>query len=676
LAATENDPGLLMRYLIGALRHAGLEVGECAAVMVRVPGASAFACMRSVLNDLAGLPQRPTLVLDDYHVITAAVCHELIGLLVDHGDRLLRVIFCTQADPPLALGSLRAAGQLSELRADDLRFSSDEAAQLLLSGSDALKLHRDSVATLTAQTEGWPAGLYLAALWLRGRGNQQADAQRFGGDNRHVVDYLSEAVLARLDDATREFLLKTSIVDRLCTSLCEAIIQRPAGGVLEQVERSNLFVVALDDNRRWYRYHYLFGRMLRSELTRQCPDQVAVLHRRASAWYRRSGLITEAIEHARQAGDCDMVAQLICEHWLQIARRGQLETLRGWLAGFDREQLARHPELGVVGGMMTGLTGGSELEFRGWLDVAEQGLRRADGDGAVFAGTTSLRAGVNMLRCTFDHRDIAAATIAAAHAAQMETDAHGELRVAALANLGFLLYLCGDPSGARDAVSEALRDPQAQLRPYGYISALTTAALIAIDDGDITNAASTARRALTYAATVGLSDNLVCGLVHVALGRTLMATHQLQAADTQMRTAIALLRGGVTPSRHVYALLWAATLARARGDLGAAVRLTDEAEDLLSAFEDPGTLSGLLSDTRHATAQARQRRRDPDSGALTDAELAVLRLLRGADSRRAIAQALSISMNTVKTHSSAIYRKLNVSCRQDAVSRAVELGLI
>jgi len=156
LAATENDPGLLMRYLIGALRHAGLQVGERAAVMVRVAGASPFACMRSLLNDLAGLPERATLVLDDYHVITEVVCHELIGLLVDHGDRVLRVIFCTRADPPLALGSLRAGGQLSEIGADDLRFSLDEAAQLLLRASDGLKLDRESVATLTARTEGWP----------------------------------------------------------------------------------------------------------------------------------------------------------------------------------------------------------------------------------------------------------------------------------------------------------------------------------------------------------------------------------------------------------------------------------------------------------------------------------------------------------------------------------------
>ena len=326
--------------------------------------------------------------------------------------------------------------------------------------------------------------------------------------------------------------------------------------------------------------------------------------------------------------------------------------------------------------MVTGLSGGSELEFRGWLDVAEQGLRDADGDGAVFAGTTSLLAGVNMLRCTFDHRDIAAATVAAAELARMEAQADGEFRVAALANLGFLLYLCGDRSGAGDAVSKALRDPQAQLRPYGYISALTTAALIAIDDGDITNAESTARRALTYAAAVGLSDNMVCGLAHVVLGRTLMATRQLQAADTQMRTAIKLMRGGVTPSRHVYALLWAAKLARARGDLSATRRLIGEAEDLLSAFEDAGTLSGLLRDVRDATSRARQRRHDPDPGALTEAELAVLRLMRGPDSQRAIAQALSVSMNTVKTHRASIYRKLDVSCRQQAVARAVEHGLI
>jgi LuxR family maltose regulon positive regulatory protein len=155
-----------------------------------------------------------------------------------------------------------------------------------------------------------------------------------------------------------------------------------------------------------------------------------------------------------------------------------------------------------------------------------------------------------------------------------------------------------------------------------------------------------------------------------------MATGQIEAADTQMHTAMALLRGGVTPSRHVYALLWAAKLTHARGDLSAAIRLTEEAEDLLSAFEDAGTLSDLLSDARHAISRARQRHRAPDASALTGAELAVLRLLRGPDSQRAIAQALSVSMNTVKTHRASIYRKLDVGRRQDAVARAVEHGLI
>jgi LuxR family maltose regulon positive regulatory protein len=210
---------------------------------------------------------------------------------------------------------------------------------------------------------------------------------------------------------------------------------------------------------------------------------------------------------------------------------------------------------------------------------------------------------------------------------------------------------------------------------YGYITALTTTALIAIDDGDITDAQSIARRALTYAAAVGLSDNMVSGLAHVALARALMANHQLEAADTQMRTAMVLLRG-VTPSRYVYALGWSAKLTHARGDLSAAIRLTEEAEELLSTFEDAGTLSDLLKDVRHAIFRARQRHRAPDAGALTDAEFAVLRLMRGPDSQRVIARSLSVSMNTVKTHRASIYRKLDVSCRQDAVARAVALGLM
>jgi LuxR family maltose regulon positive regulatory protein len=348
LRATENDPVLLTRYLIAALRDAGASIGEGAETILRVPGASPSAWMHSLVNDLALAPREITLVLDDYHVVTEPACHAVLQFLIDHAPGSLQLILCTQADPPLGLGSLRAAGQLAEIRALDLRFTTQEAT-LLLEQTNGLNLDRDSVAILAARTEGWAAGLYLATLWLRGRNGADADVERFAGDNRHLAAYLGEAVLGRLDDDVREFLLTTSIVDRICTSLCEVITETPAAQMLEEIERSNLFLVSLDETRTWFRYHQLFGQVLRSELSRRHPDRIAGLHQRASGWYRERGLVSDAIEHATAAGDYADAAALISEHWLAVGRWGQEATVKKWLEAFGPEELDRFPELGLVG---------------------------------------------------------------------------------------------------------------------------------------------------------------------------------------------------------------------------------------------------------------------------------------------------------------------------------------
>lgn len=675
LTATENDPVLLTRYLIGAMRLAGASIGEGPETMLQVPGASPTAWMHSLVNELASGSTEMTLVLDDYHVVTEPACHLVLQFLIDHAPRSLRLIVCSRTDPPLALGSLRAAGQLAEVGASDLRFTVQEAAALL-EGTKGLDLDHDSVVRLAERTEGWAAGLYLATLWLSGRAGAETDVERFAGDSRHLVGYLTEAVLGRLDDAVREFLLATSIVDRLCASLCEAITGMPAAQMLEEIERSNLFLVSLDETRTWYRYHQLFGQMLRSELSRQHPDLVAVLHRRASAWYRERGLISEAVEHATAAGDYADAAALISEHWLAIGRWGQEATIKNWLEAFGREQLGHYPELGLVGAFLTGVSGGTEPEFRRWLEIAEQGLARVDDSAVALAGATSLRAGVSLLHSAFGYRDISLAAAAAARTARTQSGSGGVFRVVALANLAFLLYISGDPARARSALSEAMRDPQAQRRPYGFITALTTAALIALDEGDAAKGQHTAERAVEYSRTAGLAENQVSGLAYVALGRALLAAGRLRSARTQVDHGLELLRGGLVPAWHAYALLWAAPVAQASGDLPGALALVEEAESVLASFEDAGLLTGLLRDVRRRLSLSRRRRRELDSTALTETEFAVLRLLRSPQSQRAIAQELSLSINTIKTHTSAIYRKLAVTSRDDAVTRASELHLL
>jgi LuxR family maltose regulon positive regulatory protein len=676
LAPTENDPALLTRYLIGALRQAGgAAIGERAETMLQVPGASSAAWMHALVNDLAAVDTPTTLVLDDYQVVSSPPCHAIVQFLLDHAPASLHLIVCTRTEPPIALGSLRAKGQLAEIRAADLRFTTPEAAELLVK-AEGLKLDDDAVGRLAARTEGWAAGLYLAALWLRGRGGPEVDVERFAGDNRHLVDYLSEVVLGQLGDDIREFLLRTSIVERLCTPLCEAITEQPAVGILEEIERSNLFLVPVDDTRTWYRYHHLFAQMLRSELVRTHPELVPGLHARASAWFRDRGLISEAVEHATASRDHAAAAALISAHWLEIGRWGQEATITRWLEAFAPEELDHYPELGLIGALLTGVSGGSELDFRRWLELAERGLSRPDDGAILIAGTTSLRAGVSLLRSGFGYRNIRAAAAIAAQTAQAESNTRGAFRVVAFANLGFLLYLSGERANARHAVSEAMRDPDAQRRPYGFITALTTAALIALDDGEADKGEHAATRALEYATAAGLADNQVAGLAHVALGRALAVAARLESAQTQLDRALLLLRGGVVPARYAYALLWTAPVTQATGDLSRALALVEEADKLLASFEDAGTLTTLLRDVQRRISLARRRRRDPSSSALTETELAVMQLLRTPKSQRAIANELSISINTVKTHTSAIYRKLGVTSRDDAVARATALSLV
>jgi LuxR family maltose regulon positive regulatory protein len=283
---------------------------------------------------------------------------------------------------------------------------------------------------------------------------------------------------------------------------------------------------------------------------------------------------------------------------------------------------------------------------------------------------------VALLRSAFGYRSVRAATATAARTVRVESEADGVFRVSALANLAFLLYASGDQARARHAVSEAMRDPRAERRPYGFIIALTTSALIALDEGDTDQGERAAQRALEYAARSGLAENQVSGLAHVAVGRSLAIARRLKPAAEQMQRGLELLRGGTVPAWHAYALLCAAPVLQACGDHAGALRLLDEAEQLLASFEDAGKLTALLEDVQRRISLARPRRRAADATALTEAEFEVLRQLRSPRSQRAIADELSVSINTVKTHTSSIYRKLGVSSRDDAVTQAIDLGLI
>jgi LuxR family maltose regulon positive regulatory protein len=670
LTPSDNDPVLLTRYLIDALRTTNPGVGEHAERLLLVPGGDPLAWMSSLVNDLGNHPAFATLVLDDYQAITEPACHTLVTFLIEQAPPSLHLVVASRTAPPLPIGRLRAAGQLLELRAPDLGFTTSEARQLLVE-REGLDLGDAAVTALVERTEGWAAGLYLSALWLRRDGTRAATVEAFAGNHRDVADYLTHAVLDHLDEPTRTFMLETSIAERLTTSLAEAITGRPAAGVLDAIEASNQFLIPLDETRTWFRYHHLFGELLRSELARRInPPAITELHRRASAWHRERGLVSEAVEHALAAGDTDTAVDMICESWLDLGRAGQEATILGWLERFDPRTLDRYPELGIIGGITTGVAGGADEAFRRWLELAEHGRSDRPGGVRVIAGTTSFAAGLSLLRSTFGVRDIGGATIEARRTVELETESRGQFRVPALANLGVLLFLSGDGSGAQRAVTEAIRDPHAQRRPFGFIAAVSISALLAVNEGNGDDAERSARRALDYAAAVGLGGSRHSGLARVALGRAFAAAGRRGAALAEFERGVELLRDGVLPLLHVYALLWAAPAIQAAGDDARAHAYFDEASSLLAGFEDAGTLTALSADVRQRLSLSRRRERRIDATELTVAERAVLRLLPSTKSQRDIAAELSISINTVKTHVSSIYRKLGVSSRDEAVVQA------
>ncbi|HMQ30223.1 MAG TPA: LuxR C-terminal-related transcriptional regulator [Chloroflexaceae bacterium] len=347
LDAGDNDPQRFCAYLLAALRRVSPQVGAATASLLGGPGLPGIeSLMVPLLNDLAALPDPIFLVLDDYHLITAPAIHDALALLVERQPPALRLLLLTRADPPLPLARLRARGQLAEVRLGDLRFTPEEAAAFF---RHTLPTPLDDLAlrTLHAQAEGWGAGLQLAALSLRGRSAEECAAavRRFGGSSQYVLDYLVDEVLRQQPPHRKAFLLQTSILDQLCGPLCDAVLgmadtaepagqQRPAPSysqrILDELDHANLFLVPLDREGRWYRYHQLFAEALRVQLDAE-PELRGLLHHRAAAWLAQHGLWEAGVRHALSAGDSAFAGRLIAQAGDSLIARGEMQTLRAWL---------------------------------------------------------------------------------------------------------------------------------------------------------------------------------------------------------------------------------------------------------------------------------------------------------------------------------------------------------
>jgi LuxR family maltose regulon positive regulatory protein len=364
----DSDPARFWAYVVAALQTIRPRLGQSVLPMLQGPQPPPVrSILTSLLNEIAALAEPIVLVLDDYHLVTARAIHDGIAFLLDHLPRQLRLVIATRADPPLPIARLRARGQLTELRADDLRFTAEEAAALL-NGVMGLALQPGDIAALEARTEGWVSGLYLAALSMQGRDDAHTFVQAFTGSHHYILEYLMEEVLGRQPEPVLRILLRTSILDRLCASLCDALTGGHDGAdMLERLQRDNLFVIPLDDERRWYRYHHLFGDLLRKRLEQAMPpEQLSELHRRASQWHKENGLLEQAVKHARAAGDHGRIAEIVEHAAGDSLLDARLTTLLRWVDALPEDVLRAHPRLQIYNAWA--------LYMNGHLEAAQQAL--------------------------------------------------------------------------------------------------------------------------------------------------------------------------------------------------------------------------------------------------------------------------------------------------------------
>ncbi len=463
----DRDPVRFMAYMVAALQTVVPQLGNQLLTTLLAPQPPPIAAMLTTLiNELATLAQPVVLVLDDYHRVHSPPVDQILAQLLAHMPPRLHLVIATRENPQLALASMRARGQLSELRAVDLRFTLAEATTLL-NQAMGLDLAPAAIATLEARTEGWAAGLYLVALSLRGRSDIADFLHSFSGSHRFVLDYLLEEVLARQPVAMRRFLLYTSILDRLCGALCDAVVADPAiagSATLDAIERANLFLVPLDDERRWYRYHHLFGELLRQRLGQE-PDlpgeHIAALHARASAWYEVHGLELEALQHAAAAADPVRLARLAELSWQRMDSTFQSVAWRRWVQQLPAAFLHDRPVLSTQyawAHLDAGDLEASEVYLRNaerWLD-ASRALRSAEPVVVVAEEqlhTLPVRIALARSYLAQAQGDLAATVHYAGLALDPAHAAEPLLRAQAEVLLGFAHWSAGDLDAAYQAIA-------------------------------------------------------------------------------------------------------------------------------------------------------------------------------------------------------------------------------
>ena len=675
LDSGDNDPVRFWTYLIHALRTLDPSAGEVSLPMLRAPRVSVVGdVLPALCNELTVLPHQVVLVLDDYHLVRNPEIDEGLSFFLEHLPQTIALVLSSRSEPALPLARLRARGELAEIDSQQLRFS-DEEADIFLNDLHGLGLDREDVIRLRELTEGWAAGLYLATLTIRSRASAHEFIEAFA-DNRHVVDYLSSEVLAGLPEEMRGFLLQTSVLQRLCAPLCDAVTGRHGSvRMLQELERSNSFLIPLDARREWYCYHQLFGELLRHELVLGEPEHARTLHRRASAWHQEHGDPSEAIHHASAAGDVADASELILRHWIEFRNEARLETLLAWLDGLPPETVTGDARLCLVRAS-TLQEVGRIAEADRWLDAAARGA----GAGSLLAGPASVASGVAASQAINQYflGNVSGIAETARPALELEEAGSDYWRSALLTTFGVSVFLGGDVRIASALLDEAVTSSEESGHSLALIHALGWCAVVHAEIGE----SGRADRVLDDTEALrrrqpGLTEYFGMSMAHVARGKLFERRGRLREADEALARGTELARRGDAKFDLSYGLLTHAGVKGGLGDRLAAKDMLREARQTAELCADPGVLPELVARVeRRLRLLPTRAMRTPYGDDLSNRELAVLRLLATDLTQREIGEALYVSFNTVKTHVKSIFRKLDVATRPDAVSRARELRLL
>jgi LuxR family maltose regulon positive regulatory protein len=667
----DNDPKVLLRYVAEAL-DAVEPIGErvfdaLASAASSVPGsvvprlASAFSSMISPV----------VLVLDDVHVLRNSECRAALSVLADHVPSGSRLALAGRAGPPLRIARLRAEGKILEIGPGDLSLTCEEASSLLRDADVALG--EDEVAELHERTEGWPAGLYLAALYLREGGPLANAAVSFGGDDRLVSEYIKAEFLSRISRRQRAFLTRTAVLERMCGPLCDAVLDTGgSAAVLADLAGSNLLLVPLDRLGEWYRYHHLFRDMLLAELGRVEPGLMPVLRRRAAGWCLANGMPEAALEYCMAARDVDGAARLMGQLTVPAYRKGRVATIQRWFGWLeDHGGIGAHPMTAVLASLFSAPMG-RPVETERWADAVD---RWQYGDPARPDDPT-VEAWAALMRALLCRRG----------AEQMRADADEAVRRFAAESFvtptpalqqGIARILCGDLDGGEVSLEDAVCAGEQIDSPEHVAVALCEQSLLAMARSQWDQAEVLAERASTVLRRAGIEESYATPLVSAVRARTALHRANLPAVHQELARAQRLrhLLTYALPHFAVQARIELARVHLALTDLAGARTLMREIDDLLRRRPGLGTLVVEAGALRAQLANERSSS-VPGASALTAAELRLLPLLPTHLSFPEIAQEMFLSRNTIKTEANAIYRKLGASTRSQAVARSRELGLL